>query len=129
MGTEKATRRQRSLLLVDDEMGILNALRRCLRRESYEIEIAQSPSAALQWIERRDFDLVLSDLKMPEMSGMDLLAKIADRRPNAALALISGWAEAVPKEDLEAVGICAVIAKPWDGEELRQTLHRILEGD
>jgi len=115
------------LLLVDDERAILSALQRCLRREGYEILVAESASEALQIVDRERPDLVLSDLKMPAMDGLTLLAEVARRRPGTKLALISGWSEAANASRLEALGVRALVPKPWDPEQLRRTLRALLD--
>lgn len=115
-----------TLLLVDDEERILSALRRCLRREGYEILTAESVTRALQVLDERRIDLVLSDHKMPGRSGVDLLREVRRLQPNAGRLLITGWSQAVSESDLEAVGVSAVIAKPWDDAELKQCLRDAL---
>lgn len=115
-----------SLLIVDDEVRILTALRRCLRREGYRILTADTPREAMRILAEHAVDLVLSDQKMPGMSGMELLAEAARRRPAAVRILITGWTEAVPRDELDALGVKAMISKPWDDRELKRTLRRLL---
>jgi CheY-like chemotaxis protein len=115
-----------SLLIVDDEARILTALRRCLRKEGYEIHSADSPHAGLQILAERAFDAVLSDQKMPGMNGLDFLAEVARLQPRAALVLITGWPEAAPSDRLERLGVRAVIPKPWDDTQLKETLRAIV---
>ena len=113
-----------SLLVVDDEPRILSALRRTLRREGYEVLTAETAAEALRVLDERAVDLVLSDHKMPGMTGVQLLAEVGRRCPSAARMLITGWTEEIPREELERVGICALITKPWDDTRLKQTLRR-----
>ena len=115
------------LLIVDDEPRILSALRRALRRESFEILAAETPTEALRIFDAHEVDLVLSDYKMPGMTGLQLLAALAERRPGVVRMLITGWTEAIPEQEMGEVGVHAVINKPWDVEELRETLRRALK--
>jgi len=114
------------LLLVDDETGILSALRRTLRREGYEILTAESGAEALEALAREPVDLVLSDQKMPGMSGTQLLGEVARRHREVARLVLTGWPEEIPPAERESLGIRALIPKPWDDGELKETLRRFL---
>jgi response regulator RpfG family c-di-GMP phosphodiesterase len=114
------------LLIVDDEARILSALRRALRREGYEIITAETAKEALRILDARPVDAILSDQKMPGMSGAQFLAEAARLRPAAARMLITGWTEEMPRERLEELGVCALITKPWDDAKLKATLRRAL---
>jgi len=118
-----------TLLLVDDEPQILSALQRALRRERYEIRTAESARAALASFDAEPADLVLSDHKMPGMSGVELLAAIAIRAPRSARVLISGWVEEIPPADLDRADVHAVLPKPWDDAELKRVLRAALDAE
>jgi adenylate cyclase len=121
--------RRHCVLLVDDEARILSALRRVLRREGFEIVTAESAAEALRVMDERRVDAVVSDQKMPGGSGLALLAEASRRHPQIARMLITGLAQEIPRADLEAAGVCALITKPWDDERLRATLRRALAGE
>jgi DNA-binding response OmpR family regulator len=111
------------VLLVDDEAGILSALRRTLRREGYQLLTAASAAEALETLAREPVDLVVSDQKMPGMSGTRLMAEVASRRPGVARLVLTGWPEEIPREERLHLGIRALIPKPWDDAELKATLR------
>lgn len=117
-----------TLLLVDDEERILSALRRSLRREGYEILLAESATAALRILSERPVDAILSDHKMPGMSGVQLLARAAELQPKSVRMLITGWTEEIPPERMEEVGICALVTKPWNDAALKATLRKAIGG-
>ena len=116
-----------TLLIVDDEAQILSALKRSLRREGYEIVAVESAAAALRILDERWVDVVLSDHKMPGMSGVQLLARAAEMRPDIVRMLITGWVNEIPPERLEEVGICALVTKPWDDAKLKATLRAVMD--
>ena len=115
-----------TLLLVDDEARILSALCRSLRREGWRILTAATPAEALRLLEREPIDAVLSDHKMPGMSGLEVLEAAARCRPEATRILISGWPDEIPAGRLEALGVRAVVPKPWDDAELKRILREAL---
>jgi len=117
-----------TLLVVDDEARILSALRRSLRREGWRVLTAGTPDEALRILDEEPIDAVLSDHKMPRMSGLEVLEAAARRRPNAARILISGWPDEVPAERLAALGVRALVPKPWNDAELKRILREALAG-
>ena len=114
------------VLLVDDEERILASLCRSLRREGYELVTARTPREALGILEEQDFDAVLTDYKMPGMTGVELLAVVARLQPNAGRLLITGWSQAVSEAEIEALEIDAVIPKPWEDAELKDGLRKAI---
>jgi len=124
--SREQTERRPTLLMVDDEARILTALRRTLRREGYELLTAGTAAEAIRVLEERPVDLILSDQKMPGMSGLALLAEVARRQPTVARLLITGWTEAVPPEELKKLDVKALVPKPWEDAELKQVLRDVL---
>ena len=90
--------------------------------------MAEDPAAALRLLAERDVDVILSDHKMPGMSGLELLGEVAQRHPATTRLLITGWTADVTSADCASVGIHAVIPKPWDDQELKATLRACFEG-
>ena len=68
------------LLIIDDERGIRNTLREILADEGYEVDVAENGKQGLEMAQEKAYDLIFSDIKMPEMDGMELLAKIGELR-------------------------------------------------
>jgi CheY-like chemotaxis protein len=114
------------VLIVDDEPRIISSLLRALRREGYELLSAERPEDALRLVEERAIDCVLSDYKMPAITGLELLERIAKRRPHAARLLITGWNTEVDRGELERLGVHAVLSKPWDDSELKRALRKAM---
>jgi response regulator RpfG family c-di-GMP phosphodiesterase len=124
--TSAVAKERPTLLIVDDEAQILSALKRTLRREGYEIVAVESATAALRTLDERWVDAILSDHKMPGMSGVQLLARAAEMRPDIVRMLITGWTNEIPPERLEEVGVCALVTKPWDDAKLKATLRAVM---
>ncbi len=126
LDSSELANRTPTVLIVDDEARILSALRRTLRREPYDLVTAETPIAGLRILDERPVDLVLSDAKMPGMSGLQFLAEAALRCPSAVRMIITGWTKEIPAEELRRVGVRALITKPWEDDKLKATLRRAL---
>ncbi len=113
-----------SLLAVDDEAFILSALRRLLRRSRFELRTAGSADEAWAMMRERPADIVLSDQRMPGMTGVQLLAKVRDHAPDTVRIILSGYSDAQSITDAINEGaIYKFIAKPWDDAQLLLTLN------
>lgn len=118
-----------TLLLVDDEPGILSALRRLFRPHGYQLLLAESGAAGLAELEKTPVDLVISDMRMPEMDGAAFLKQVRERWPNTARILLTGYADITSTVAAINEGeISRYISKPWDDDEIvgivRDTLER-----
>lgn len=112
-----------TLLLVDDEPNILSALRRVFRKEGYEVVTAQSAADGFARLEERPIGVVVSDHRMPEMTGVQFLKEVRRRWPQTVRAILSGYAE--PESIVSAVneaGIAKFLTKPWGDDDLRGTV-------
>jgi response regulator RpfG family c-di-GMP phosphodiesterase len=117
-----------TILCVDDEPNILAALRRLFRPTGYEVLTEESAGAALAVLERRPVDIVISDMRMPEMNGVEFLERARALRPNTLRLLLTGNADI--KLILDAVNrgqIYRYITKPWNDHDMMQVVRHALE--
>ncbi len=116
--------RQRTLLLVDDEENIIAALRRLLRRDGYHIVTANSGAQGLQRLAENTVDVILSDQRMPGMTGVEFLRRAKELYPDTMRMSLSGYTELQSITDAVNEGsICKFLTKPWDDEMLRGHVH------
>jgi len=116
------------LLFVDDEPGVLKALRRIFMDENYEILTASSGSEAIGIMESEKIHLVISDHRMPGMTGAQLLKTVKERWPDTIRIMLTGYADV--QSIMGAVNEGAVykfITKPWNDEDLRLTVSLALQ--
>jgi response regulator RpfG family c-di-GMP phosphodiesterase len=123
------------VLLVDDEPNILSALRRSLAAidvrlldgDTLHFETFTSPEAAIKRCDEQDFDLVISDYRMPSMNGVEFLADVMKLQPSVPRMIISGYADRdVIITAVNEVHLARFVEKPWDDQELRNTVVSIL---
>jgi len=117
-----------TLLCVDDEQNILSALRRLFRQDGYRILTAGSGEEGLSLLEREPVDLVISDMRMPEMDGARFLERVSSRWPETLRILLTGHADIA--STIAAINrgqIFRYIAKPWDDQDVRLIVRHALE--
>ena len=117
-----------TLLFVDDEENVLNALRRIFLEENYTILTATSGAKALEIMESRPVHLVISDHRMPGMTGSELLKTLRERFPETIRIMLTGFADV--NSIMGAVKEGAVykfVTKPWNDEDLRLTVSLALQ--
>ncbi len=118
-GSPPTVTRPPCLLLVDDEPSVLSALRRLFRPQGYQVLLANSGAEALAMLDAQPVDLVVSDMRMPEMDGASVLEAVRSRHPAAVRMLLTGYADI--DSTMAAINrgeIHRYIAKPWEDADL-----------
>jgi diguanylate cyclase (GGDEF)-like protein/PAS domain S-box-containing protein len=118
---EQATGADRTLLLLDDEPNVLASLRRLLRRDGYRILTAGSASEAFELLAVNTVQVILSDQRMPEMSGSEFLSRVKVLYPDTIRLVLSGYTELNSiTEAINQGAIYKFLTKPWDDDMLRE---------
>ncbi len=116
------------LLLVDDEQGILDSLTRLFFEEDYETETASSGNEALKKLSGNNFSLIISDQRMPEMTGAQFLQKAKELHPDTIRIMLTGYSDI--KDAVAAINkgeVHKYINKPWDDDELKMVVKQALK--
>jgi putative nucleotidyltransferase with HDIG domain len=117
-----------SILFVDDEVNILKALRRLTRHEPWTVLCASRGVEALETLDHSPAQVVVSDQRMPEMSGVDLLQAVRDRHPDVVRMMLTGYTEMnVAVDAINRGEIYRLITKPWNDEELKATIRQAFD--
>jgi CheY-like chemotaxis protein len=123
-GTGGISVEAKTLLVVDDESNILAAVVRLLRREGYRIVSAHSATEAFEVLALNDVQVVISDHRMPEMTGADFLGKVKVLYPDTVRILFSGYVEMEALTDAVNRGaVYRFMLKPWDDDVLREAIR------
>jgi DNA-binding NtrC family response regulator len=115
------------ILIVDDEAPIRDSLQEILESEGFEVELAGDGLQALQILTDSEFDLVLSDIKMPRMDGMELLTHLAKNFPRLPVVMISAHGTVQTAVEATKLGAFDFITKPLDLDRLLITLRNALQ--
>ncbi len=116
------------ILSVDDEVNILRALKRTLRKCDADVTTCESPIEALELIKANKYNLIISDMRMPEMQGAELLAQAAKLQPDCKRVLLTGYADL--ESTIKAInegGVSSYLSKPWDDERLITVVNDALK--
>jgi response regulator RpfG family c-di-GMP phosphodiesterase len=116
------------ILCVDDEPNVLKALRRLFRGGDYVIHLTESGAEGLEVLEQQTIDLIISDMRMPHMSGAEFLAQAATQWPDTVRILLTGYADI--ESTIAAVNqgkIYSYCSKPWEDDELKALVAKAIE--
>jgi putative two-component system response regulator len=115
------------IMIVDDEPANLRLLDRLFRRD-YEIITANSGAEALRLLEQHDIALLITDQRMPGMTGIELLKRTASLRPHTVRIILTGYTDVTALvEAINCGQVYKYVTKPWDNDELRLTVSRAME--
>ncbi|MBW9152307.1 response regulator [Clostridium estertheticum] len=105
------------VLFVDDELHILNSIKRSIIDEEIEPLLAMSGEIALKYFEENVISVIVTDMKMPNMSGLELLKKVKEISPNTIRIVLSGYTQ-LPQilATVNSVGVFRYVTKPWDDD-------------
>lgn len=114
-----------SVLIVDDETFLRQILTRIVKREGYSVAEAADGVEALEKLKSRQFEFVISDIKMPRMDGLELLAEIKSNWPDTKVLLITNYEGEYSAEMAIASGADFYITKPFKNVEIARSLHNL----
>ncbi len=116
--------RSLNILVVDDEQVVLDSIKKHLKKDNYNIRTALTAKDGLQLFDSETMDIVLTDLMMPEMDGLEFMKEVKDRQPLTPVIMITGYATINTALQATELGAFDYIAKPFTKSELRAVLQR-----
>ncbi|MBW2362631.1 MAG: response regulator [Deltaproteobacteria bacterium] len=117
-----------TVLFVDDEVNILKALQRLLRSERMNVLCASRGEEALELLQKNHVQVVVSDQRMPQMSGVDFLSRVRERSPDIVRMMLTGYTEMdIAVDAINQGEIYRLITKPWNDDEMRATIRQAFD--
>lgn len=116
-----------TILVVDDEPSIREFLQIMLKREKMLVEVAEDGQQALNLLQGKDFDLVISDIKMPNMDGMELLKKVKEKDPHALMMMITAHGTTESAVEAMKIGAFDFLTKPFKIDDVKVRIKKALE--
>ena len=112
------------IMVIDDEPIVGKRLKPALEKNGYEVEAYTTSREALERIEQEDFDIVVTDIRMDEIDGMEVMTKVMERSSRTKVIIITGYATIEMANEAMGKGAFEFIAKPFKPNELREVIER-----
>jgi len=117
-----------TILVIDDEVDMLMLLRMIIEDNTdYEVETTNNPSEGLKKVAERDYGLVITDLKMPGMDGIELFDELKEIKPGIPVIIITAYGSVETADEAMKKGVADFITKPFRKDHILFTIKRVLE--
>ncbi len=116
------------ILVIDDEEIVRISCRKCLIPEGYEVDVAANGAEGFRLAKENHYDLILTDLKMPDVDGMEFLMSMKETQPEAKVIMITGYSTAEHAEEATRLGAYNYIEKPFTPDTLIAAVRDALRG-
>ena len=115
------------LLIVEDEDTLCESLQRVFMRDGYEVDIADSAESAFKLLENRTYGLIITDIILPGISGIELLTKYRKTNPAQKVIVITAFASLTTAVESIKAGACDFIIKPLMHDEMKKAVRKALD--
>lgn len=119
--------KRKKALVIDDEGIVLDSVRKILEEENYEVDVTLSSRQGLDWAIQKEYDIVLADIRMPEIGGMRVLRDIKRARPSLPVVMITGYATVQSAVQAMKLGAADYLEKPFTPEQLLTAVTSALD--
>jgi FixJ family two-component response regulator/glycine cleavage system H lipoate-binding protein len=116
----------RGLLVVDDEEVVCQACRRIFSRQGFQVEVNTDARQGLTWATEKDYEIILLDIKMPYMDGIQFLEHLREKKPDVPVLIITGYPSIPNAAAAMRLGACDYVTKPFTTEEITSAVQRVL---
>ena len=116
----------RNILVVDDETSMREFLELFLSKQGYAVSVAKNGSQALKMIQKKDYDLILTDIRLGDITGLEVLREAKKKNPDIVVIMISAYSTTEIAVEAMNEGAYDFVPKPFDNNELKQTIQRAL---
>jgi DNA-binding NtrC family response regulator len=120
------TERPERILIIEDEDTLCESLQRVFRREGYEADIADSAETAFRILENNTYDLIITDIILPGISGIELIARYKEKNPDQKVIIMTAYASLQTAVESLRVGASDFIVKPIMHDELKRMVKKTL---
>jgi len=118
--------RNEKILIVDDSKEIRNILSTFLKEEGFKVYTAENGKKALDLIKEKIIDLIITDIRMPEMDGYQLTKKVKEERPRVEIIIMTAYTSIYTEGDIRKIGADDYISKPFELVDIIEKIERVL---
>jgi DNA-binding response OmpR family regulator len=118
---------QQDILVIDDEVAVNNNIRKILSKKGYQVDQAVTKAEALRKIEQRAYKIVLLDLRIPGVRGLELMRAIREKRPDTMVIIITGYASIETAKETARLGAVDYLPKPFTPHEIREATEKAFQ--
>lgn len=115
------------ILLMEDEMNVAKGLAMVMHEEGYEVDLAATGQAALEKFKANGFDLLVADLRLPDMDGMDVVQYVREKRPGTHVVIITGYPSVSSAVRSVKMGVSDYLRKPFTEDEFKTAVRSALK--
>jgi DNA-binding NtrC family response regulator len=116
------------ILVMEDETSLAKGLRMILEKEGYHVDTAATGHSAMDALRKKGFDLLVADLRLPDMDGMDIIREVREKRPETKTIVITGYPSISSAVDAMKLGVSDYLPKPFWDEDFKQAVEKALKG-
>lgn len=115
------------VLLVEDELNVAKGLEMVMREEGYDVDLADTGQGALDKFRASEFDLLVADLRLPDMDGMDVIQRVREKRPRTNVVIITGYPSVSSAVQAVRMGVSDYLRKPFTEDEFKTAVKSALK--
>lgn len=116
------------ILLMEDEPSVAQGLKMVLHEEGYSVDVAMTGGSALDTFDKKGFDLLVADLRLPDIDGMEVIRRVKEKKPNTGVIVITGYPSVSSSVEAMKLGVLDYLPKPFTDEEFKGVVEGALEG-
>ena len=116
------------ILVMEDETSLAKGLRMILEKEGYRVDIASTGHGAMDALRKKEFDLLVADLRLPDMDGMEIIREVREKRPATKAIVITGYPSISSAVDAMKLGVSDYLPKPFWDEDFKAAVEKALAG-
>jgi DNA-binding NtrC family response regulator len=114
------------ILLMEDEVNVAKGLKLVLSEAGFEVDWAETGTRALELCRRKSYDLMLADLLLPDIDGLEVIKEVRQQRPRIGVIVITGYSTVASAVEAMKLGACDYLEKPFTDDEIKAAINKAL---